>query len=99
MNEERMYNVLLAPHISEKSALQAELSGLHTFKVVPGATKPEVKKAVEKLFGVTVTSVRMVNSNGKIKRHGARLGKRADSRKAIVRLAEGQDIDYMGLEG
>ncbi|OED36288.1 50S ribosomal protein L23 [Chromatiales bacterium (ex Bugula neritina AB1)] len=99
MNEERIYSVILAPHVSEKSAMQAELSGQHTFKVVPDATKLEVKKAVEKLFKVTVVSVRMSNTKGKVKRQGARLGRRSDMRKAIVRLAEGQDIDYMGLEG
>jgi len=99
VNDERVYNVLLTPHISEKSATQAELSGHHTFKVVPTATKLEVRRAVEKLFGVDVVSVRMLNVKGKQKRHGARMGRRADGRKAIVRVAEGQDIDYVGLEG
>ena len=99
MNDERMYNVLLAPHISEKSATQAELSGHHTFRVAPDATKREVRGAVEKLFGVEVVSVRVLNSKGKTKRHGARMGRRSDTRKAIVRIAEGQDIDYVGLEG
>jgi len=99
VNEERMYNVIVAPLVSEKSAMQAEMSGQHTFKVVPDATKLEVKRAVEKLFKVDVVSVRIANSKGKVKRQGARIGRRADSRKAIVRLAEGQDIDYMGLEG
>lgn len=99
MNEERMYNVLVAPHVSEKSAMAAELHGQHTFKVTPDATKLEVKKAVEKIFSVSVVSVRMANVKGKVKRQGARAGRRSDTRKAIVRLAEGQDIDYMGLEG
>jgi len=99
MNDERLYNVLLAPHISEKSATAAEMSGHHTFRVAPDATKLEVRKAVEKLFDVEVVSVRMLNSKGKIKRHGARMGVRSDTRKAVVRIAEGQDIDYVGLEG
>ena len=99
MNEERMYNVLVAPHISEKAAMAAELSGQHTFKVAPDATKLEVKNAVEKIFGVTVVAVRIANSKGKVKRQGVRAGRRSDTRKAIVRLAEGQEIDYMGLEG
>lgn len=99
MNQERMYSVILAPHISEKSAMQAEVTGQHTFKVATDATKLEVKNAVEKLFKVNVTSVRMINNKGKVKRQGARVGRRADTRKAIVRLEEGQDIDYMGLEG
>ncbi len=98
MNEERMYNVLLAPIVSEKSALQAELSGQHTFRVVPTATKLEVKNAVEKLFKVNVVSVRMANIKGKMKARGQTMGRRSTVRKAMVRLAEGQDIDYMGLE-
>ncbi len=99
MNQERMYSVLIAPHVSEKSATQAELIGQHTFKVAPDATKLEVKNAVEKLFNVNVASVRMINNKGKVKRQGMRVGRRSDTRKAIVRLQEGQDIDYMGLEG
>lgn len=99
MNQERMYSVIVAPHVSEKSALQAETVGQHTFKVTPDATKLEVKNAIEKLFKVSVLSVRMINSKGKVKRQGARAGRRSDTRKAIVRLEEGQDIDYMGLEG
>jgi len=99
VNEERMYKVLLAPLVSEKTATDAELYGRHTFSVATDATKVEVKKAVEKIFDVKVTSVQISNSRGKVKRHGVRIGKRADTRKAVVRLAEGQDIDYMGLEG
>lgn len=99
MNQERMYSVILAPHVSEKSAMQAEMIGQHTFKVAGDATKLEVKNAVEKLFKVNVTSVRMINNKGKVKRQGVRAGRRSDTRKAIVRLEEGQDIDYMGLEG
>ena len=99
MNEERMYSVLVAPLVSEKTAMAAELQGRHTFKVAPDATKLEVKKAVEKIFEVNVVSVQISNSKGKVKRHGARVGRRSDTRKAVVRLAEGQDIDYMGLEG
>lgn len=98
MNEERMYSVLLAPIVSEKTSMQAELSGQHTFKVVPTATKLEVKNAIEKLFKVDVVSVRVSNMKGKVKVRGQTIGRRPTIRKAIVRLAEGQDIDYMGLE-
>ncbi len=98
MNEERMYNVLLAPVVSEKTSMQAELAGQHTFKVVPTATKLEVKNAIEKLFKVNVVSVRIANIKGKVKVRGQTIGRRPTTRKAIVRLAEGQDIDYMGLE-
>ena len=99
MNEERMYNVLVSPLVSEKTATDAEMYGRHTFTVAPDATKIEVKRAVEKIFDVKVVSVQISNSRGKVKRHGISIGKRADTRKAVVRLAEGQDIDYMGLEG
>jgi len=98
MNQERMYSVLLAPIVSEKTSMQAELAGQHTFKVEPTATKLEVKNAIEKLFKVDVVSVRVSNMKGKVKVRGQTIGRRPTVRKAIVRLAEGQDIDYMGLE-
>jgi len=99
MNEQRLYQVLLAPHISEKSAMDAEMRGRHTFKIATDASKIEVRQAVEKLFKVNVRSVQIVNVNGKKKRFGQVEGKRSDWKKAIVRLAEGQDIDFVGLEG
>jgi len=98
MNQERMYSVLLAPVVSEKTSMQAELAGQHTFKVEPTATKLEVKNAIEKLFKVDVVSVRVSNMKGKVKVRGQTIGRRPTVRKAIVRLAEGQDIDYMALE-
>lgn len=98
MNDQRLYQVLLAPHISEKTAMDAEMRGRHTFKVAADASKLEIRKAVEKLFSVQVRSVHVVNVNGKTKRFGQVEGKRSDWKKAIVKLAEGQDIDYVGLE-
>jgi len=97
MNDQRLYQVLLAPHISEKTAMDAEMRGRHTFKVAGDATKLEIRKAVEKLFSVDVRSVHVVNVNGKTKRFGQVEGKRSDWKKAIVKLAEGQDIDYVEL--
>ena len=99
MNKNRLYQVLLSPHISEKTALAAELSERHTFKVATDASKFEVRRAVEQLFDVQVTSVQIQNVKGKVKRFGATTGKRSDWKKAIVRLADGQDIDYTGIEG
>lgn len=99
MNEQRLYQILLAPHVSEKTATAAEMEGRHTFRVDRSATKLEVRKAVEKLFDVSVRSVQIVNVPGKTKRFGSKEGKRSDWKKAIVRLAEGQDIDFMGIEG
>lgn len=99
MNDQRLYKVLLAPHVSEKTATAAEMEGRHTFRIAKDASKLEVRKAVEKLFDVNVLSVQIVNVRGKTKRFGASEGKRSDWKKAIVRLAEGQDIDFMGVEG
>jgi large subunit ribosomal protein L23 len=98
MSQERILQVLLAPHISEKSAIMADASNRYVFRVVPTATKPEVKKAVESLFDVKVQSVNMINLKGKKKVFKGRVGKRNDIRKAIVRLAEGQEIDFVGAE-
>lgn len=89
--------VLVAPHVSEKSAGLAESSVQHVFKVAPDANKLEIKKAVELMFDVKVAGVRVVNMHGKRKMFGRRPGRRSDWRKAYVTLAEGQDID-LGAE-
>ena len=94
MNEQRLYQIILTPHISEKTAIAAEMEERHTFRVANDASKLEVRKAVEKLFDVNVKSVQILNVRGKTKRFGAAEGKRSDWKKAIVRLAEGQDIDF-----
>ena len=94
ISEARMYQVLLAPHISEKSATAAELEDRHTFRVRTDATKLEVRTAVERLFGVKVRSVQIVNCRGKSKRFGQVQGRRSDWKKAVVRLVEGQDLDF-----
>lgn len=99
MNDQRLYQVLLAPHVSEKTSMDAEMVGRHTFRVALDANKLEVRQAVEKLFNVDVKSIQIVNVKGKNKRFGQVNGKRSDWKKAIVRLAEGQDLDFVGLEG
>jgi len=96
MNQERILQVLLAPHVSEKSTLVADANSQHVFRVLPGASKTEIKQAVEQLFEVKVAQVRVMNVKGKTKRFGQREGKRSDWRKAYVTLAEGQDIDFAG---
>ena len=98
MNQERIYQVLLGPHVSEKASIVAEGSQQVVFKVTPDATKPEIKKAVEQLFDVKVESVQVLNQKGKTKRTQRGLGKRSDLRKAYVRLADGSDIDFLGAE-
>lgn len=98
MNRERMYQVLLAPHISEKSTLAAEAANQIVFRVATDATKVEIKQAVEGLFDVQVKQVSVANVKGKTKRTRFGLGRRSDWRKAYVRLAEGQDIDFVSMD-
>ena len=98
MNDQRLYEVLIRPHVSEKTAMSAEMQGRHAFRVARDATKVEVRQAVEKLFEVDVLGVQIVNVRGKKKRFGQTNGKRSGWRKAIVRLAEGQDLDFTGTE-
>ncbi|MCG8428754.1 MAG: 50S ribosomal protein L23 [Chromatiales bacterium] len=94
MNKERLMQVLVGPVISEKSTIAADASRQFVFRVVSDATKPEIKKAVEMMFDVTVDNVRVVNIKGKTKRFGQIMGKRNGVRKAYVKLAEGSDIDF-----
>ena len=98
MNQERLMKILLSPIISEKTTRLADASRQFAFKVLPGATKPEVRKAVELMFDVKVDNVQISNVRGKVKRHGQAIGRRADWKKAYVTLSEGHDIDFMGAE-
>lgn len=94
MSKERLMKILLAPVVSEKSSIAADGSRQFTFKVDTDATKPEISAAVEMLFDVKVKKVQTINVNGKRKRFGQIQGKRKDWKKAVVRLQEGQDIDF-----
>jgi large subunit ribosomal protein L23 len=96
MNQERMHQILVSPHVSEKGALLADEQNQHVFKVLSTATKSEVKQAVEGMFKVKVEKVRIMNVKGKTKRFGGRIGKRADLRKAYVTLMPDNDIDFAG---
>lgn len=98
MKQERLFKVLLAPHISEKSTRVGDSSNQYVFKVLPDATKPEIRSAVEGLFSVQVTNVQTTNVKGKRKRFSQTEGRRPDWKKAYVTLAEGQEIDFMGAE-
>jgi large subunit ribosomal protein L23 len=98
MNQERLMKVLLAPHISEKATMMAETANKVVFKVMPDATKPEIKRAVELMFDVKVDDVRVINMKGKSKRFGRFVGRRKNWKKAYVTLQEGYDIDFMGAE-
>ena len=88
----RHYDVVLAPHITEKSTMLSENNAI-VFKVAPTATKPEIKAAVEALFNVSVIGVNTMNAKGKTKRWKGRPYTRSDVKKAVVTLAEGQSID------
>jgi large subunit ribosomal protein L23 len=88
----RHYDIVLSPHITEKSTMLSEHNAV-VFKVAPGATKPEIKAAVEALFKVTVTRVNTIVTKGKTKRWKGKPYQRSDFKKAIVTLAEGQSID------
>ena len=95
LSKERLMNVLIAPHVSEKQARIAESDNAFVFRVRRDATKPDIKAAVELMFEVKVAHVNVVNVGGKNKRFGQRLGRRQDFKKAYVRLAPGQKIESL----
>ena len=90
--KEWMYTIISAPHITEKAAFGAEHNHV-TFKVPMDATKPNIKAAIETIFGVTVLSVNTLIQKGKNKRFKGIMGRRSDFKKAIIRLKEGDVID------
>jgi large subunit ribosomal protein L23 len=98
MNQERLFKLLLWPHITEKTAMASGAATQVVFKVATNATKLEIRKAVEQLFEVKVDDVRVINMKGKTRRTKTGLGHRSDWKKAYVRLAEGQDIDFSVAE-
>ncbi|MEX6507710.1 50S ribosomal protein L23 [Jiella sp. M17.18] len=92
MTDLRHYDVITSPVITEKSTLLSEVNQV-VFNVPKTATKPEIKAAVESLFGVKVTAVNTLVRKGKVKRFRGRVGRQSDQKKAVVTLAEGQSID------
>ena len=98
MNQQRLMQVLLAPQISEKATFIADKNEQVVFRVVPSATKVEVKAAVELLFKVDVEAVRIANVKGKQKRFGRYVGSRKDWKKAFVCLKPGQEINFAAGE-
>ena len=94
LSQERLINVLLAPHVTEKTALAMQNSNQYAFRVRRDATKPDIKAAVELMYSVKVAEVNVVNEPGKTRRFGKTVGRTQDSKKAYVRLAPGQSIDY-----
>ncbi len=98
MNRERVFQVLLGPHVSEKAAVVADLSNQYVFKVALDATKLEVKKAVEQLFKVKVDNVQTLKVKGKVKHNRYGYSTKSSWKKAYVRLEQGQDIDFASPE-
>ena len=98
MREDRLYRVVLSPHVTEKSTERADKNRQVTFKVARDASKLEIKYAIEKLFKVAIASVKTLNVNGKVKRFRQIAGKQSNWKKAIVTLKEGHDINVSEFE-
>jgi large subunit ribosomal protein L23 len=98
VNTEILFDIIRAPHVSEKGSRVADKHQQIVFEVRPDATKPLIKAAVEKMFNVQVERVTVLNVRGKRKQTGRTAGKRQDWKKAYVRLKPGQDIDFMGTK-
>ena len=95
MNPERMYQLILGPHVSEKSAMMTEENNQYVFKVAIDASKPEIKEAVEAVFKVVVSDLQVLNVKGKTKRSArGRIRRKSDWKKAYVRLEAGHEIDF-----
>lgn len=98
MNNTRLYNILQGSRTTEKSVERAEKHKQITFKVINSATKTEIKYAVEKIFNVAVSAVRICNVKGKTKRFRQTSGIRSDWKKALVTLKAGHDINLAEFE-
>ncbi|WP_420558999.1 50S ribosomal protein L23 [Tepidicaulis sp.] len=92
MSDAKYYDTIVSPLITEKATMASEQNQV-IFRVPLVATKPEVKEAVEKLFGVKVKAVNTLRQKGKTKRFRGTIGRRSDFKKAIVTLEEGYSID------
>ena len=92
--KDRLMSVLLAPHVTEKTSLAQQNQNQYTFAIRRDATRTEVRGAVELMFNVKVIGVQVLNESGKTRRFGRTVGRTQDTKKAYVRLADGQSIDY-----
>jgi large subunit ribosomal protein L23 len=97
-NIDQLMNVVLAPVVSEKSTFVADKNRQYVFRVADHATKPEIKAAIELMFKTKVENVTVLNVHGKDRRFGRTLGRRRNWKKAYVRLAEGQEINFAATE-
>ena len=94
MNQERVFQILMGPHVSEKAAILADTNNQYVFRVAIDATKAEIKQSVEQLFKVSVDDVKTVRVKGKSKRNRFGMTTKPTWKKAYVRLAQGQEIDF-----
>jgi large subunit ribosomal protein L23 len=94
LSKPALTSVLLSPHVTEKTSLGLQNNNQYTFRVRRAATRTDVRRAVELMFDVKVEGVQIANAGGKPRRFGGRIGRTKDWKKAYVRLAAGQAIDY-----
>ena len=94
MNQERVFQILMGPHVSEKAAILADTNNQYVFRVAIDATKAEIKQSVEQLFKVSVDDVKTLRVKGKSKRNRFGMTTKPTWKKAYVRLAQGQGIDF-----
>ncbi len=95
---DRLMNVVLAPVVSEKSTFVADKNRQYVFRVADDATKPQIKAAVELMFKTKVEGVTVLNVKGKERRFGRTIGRKRSWKKAYVRLAEGQEINFAATQ-
>jgi large subunit ribosomal protein L23 len=97
-SSDRLMNVVLAPVVSEKSTFVADKNRQYVFRVSDDATKPEIRAAVELMFKIKVEGVTVANVKGKQRRFGRTIGRKRSWKKAYVRLAEGQEINFAAAQ-
>lgn len=93
IGKEQLMNILLAPHVTEKTSLVMQNHNQYAFRVRRSATKPQIRAAVELMFEVKVSGVQVVNETGKTRKFGKTIGRTQDWKKAYVSLVAGQTID------
>ena len=98
IRHDQIRTILIEPHVSEKTTLLNQENGQIAFKVRSDSNKKQIKRAVEEMFNVKVSSVKTVSVKGKKKRMGMRSGKTNDWKRAYIKLAEGQNLDFMNTE-
>lgn len=98
IRHDQLRSILISPHVSEKSTMLSQNSGQIAFRVRTDANKKQIKKAVEEMFKVKVSSVKTISVKGKSKRMGMRQSRTKDWKKAYIKLEEGQNLDFMNTE-